>query len=57
MNSFMFDGSEGRNHLQQLIDEAQQERFAQSVAKQQGNQWSLSQIRPALRKALESIRR
>ena len=57
MNDFMFDGSEGREHLRELIAEAEQERFAQSVAKAQNNGWTLSRIKPVLRKAIETIRR
>lgn len=57
MNDFMFDGSEGREHLRTLIAEAEQERFAQSVAKSQNNGWTLSRIKPVLRKAIETIRR
>jgi len=57
MNDFMYDGSEGRAHLNQLIAEAEQERFAKAVAKAQNNGSTLSRIKPLLRKALETIRR
>lgn len=57
MNDFIYDGSEGRAHLNRLIAEAEQERFVRAVEKAQNNGSTLSRIKPVLRKALETIRR
>lgn len=57
MNEFILDGYEGREHVRDLIAQADQERMARSFSKSQDNSWSLSRIAPALKKALGSIRR
>jgi hypothetical protein len=52
MNEVLIDESYGRDHVQELIQEAEQERFAQKVAQAQDSKHALAQARFLLLKVM-----
>jgi hypothetical protein len=55
MSDYMFNDSAGREHLKDLIREAEQERLARKALKAQGKGQSLSRVRNLLVKAFGSF--
>jgi hypothetical protein len=55
MNEFMLTHTDGRERLQELIKEAEQERLARKVAQAQRKGQSLSRVRTLLVKTVSSI--